>query len=118
MTAAPSASSRRRPDFTQINNHNHMKKLLYLFAAFLSLSATAQDTIYVPLTPRVYPTNWWVGMKYSKPELMIHRPDVGNAAAITVSYPGVTLADWHRAESPNYLFLHLEHRAHGKTRGI
>ena len=44
--------------------------------------------------------------------------DVGNAASRhRQSYPGVTLADWHRVENPNYLFLHLNIGAHGKTRG-
>ena len=62
---------------------------------------TAQET------PQVYPINWWTGMKYSRPELMIHGKDIGNAASVTVSYPGVQLADWHRVESANYLFLHI-----------
>jgi glycosidase len=83
----------------QTNYRNHMNKLIFLFVAFLSLNATAQD---------VYPTNWWVGMHYSKPELMIHLKDIGNAGSVTVNYPGVTLADWHRVENPNYLFLHLQ----------
>ena len=95
-----------------------MGKLFFILAAFFSISATAQnlvvdhvqlvDTINVPdPPPPIYPTNWWVGMHYSKPELMIHLKDVGNAASVTVYYPGVTLADWHRVENPNYLFLHL-----------
>jgi glycosidase len=90
-----------------INNRNHMKNLLFILAAIISLSATAQDTSYVPATPRVYPTNWWVGMKYSKPGLMIHGKDIGNASAVTISWPGVTLTDWHSVENPNYLFLHI-----------
>ncbi|HTR30965.1 MAG TPA: alpha-amylase family glycosyl hydrolase [Puia sp.] len=81
-----------------------MKKLIAHFTAFLSLSATAQ----VFDTPKVYPTNWWVGMHYSKPELMIHLKGVGNAASVTVTYPGVTITDWHRVENPNYLFLHMQ----------
>ena len=38
---------------------------------------------------------------------MIHGKDIGKAASVTVSYPGVSLADWHRVTSDNYLFLHL-----------
>jgi neopullulanase len=85
-----------------------MKKLIVIFATILSFAAAAQDTSYVPATPRVYPTNWWVGMKYSKPELMIHSKDIGNASSVTVSWPGVTLTDWHRVGNPNYLFLHIK----------
>lgn len=61
----------------------------------------AQDSLVV------YPTNWWVGMKYPVLQVMIHGKDIGNAASVSISYPGVQLVDWHRAESPNYLFLHL-----------
>jgi glycosidase len=75
--------------------------ILSFVAALTFLPAAAQETV------NVYPTNWWVGMHYSKPELMIHGKEIGNAASVTVSYPGVTLADWHRVENPNYLFLHL-----------
>ena len=75
------------------------KFLLYLAATLAaSIGAAAQQ---------VYPTNWWVGMKYSKPELLIHSENIGNAASVTLTYPGVTIADWHRVENPNYLFLHL-----------
>lgn len=62
----------------------------------------------IPTNPMVYPTNWWTGMHYSKPELMIHCKEIGNAASVTVSYPGVALSEWHRVENTNYLFLHLD----------
>src|ERR1700722_10973038 len=107
MTGAPSASNRKRPDSMQINNRKPMKKLFFVFATILSSAASAQDTSYVPATPRIYPTNWWVGMHYSKPELTIHLKDIGNAASVSLSYPGVTITDWHRVENPNYLFLRL-----------
>ncbi|HET6256125.1 MAG TPA: alpha-amylase family glycosyl hydrolase [Puia sp.] len=84
-----------------------MNKLVVFLFTLIAIAANAQDTSYVPATPHVYPTNWWVGMKYSKPELTIHSKDIGDAASVTVSYPGVTLTEWHRAENPNYLFLHL-----------
>jgi len=69
---------------------------------------TIEQTVPEGHEVTVYPTNWWVGMHYSKPELMIHQKDIGNAASVTVAYPGVTIADWHRVENPNYLFLHLQ----------
>ena len=108
-----------------------MNRLIVLLGAFFSFSSTAQDMTKIRDTiingrhliveditltdvkaendePSViYPTNWWVGMHYSKPELMIHLVDIGNAASVTVNYPGVTISDWHRVENPNYLFLHL-----------
>jgi glycosidase len=96
------------------NKSNDMNRSCLLLAIFGILSAAAYsqglDTTRsaVPTSPHVYPTNWWLGMHYSKPELMIHCKDIGNAAAVTVSYPGVKLADWHRVENANYLFLHLD----------
>lgn len=102
-----------------------MNKLFFAFAIALSLAtigsipynADAQKAAPaegreappgIPVVPRVYPTNWWVGMKYSRPELMFHGAGIGNADGIVVTWPGVALADWHHAENPNYLFLHLE----------
>jgi glycosidase len=124
MTAALSASSRKRQVFTRINYRNHMNRIYYLLAVVLvfATSAPAQEPIRhravdadrdttpppIPSTPKLYPTNWWVGMHYSKPELMIHCKDIGAAASVTLSYPGVTLSEWHRTENANYLFLHLD----------
>jgi len=89
-----------------------MNKLILLLAVCLTLSATsfAQEAPPVPSReePKVYPTNWWVGMKYSTPELMIHGKDIGHPATVTVTYPGVQLKDWHGVENANYLFLHLK----------
>jgi neopullulanase len=81
----------------------YMKRLSLFFISCMALAgvAAAQDSL------SVYPTNWWVGMKYPVVQVMIHRKDIGNAASVSVSYPGVQLVDWHRSESPNYLFLHL-----------
>jgi glycosidase len=83
----------------RINYRNQMKQLIVALSAFLSLSATAQE---------VYPTNWWVGMHYSRPELMVRLRNAGDAASVTVNYPGVILTDWHRVENPHYLFVHLK----------
>ncbi|MDQ2719601.1 MAG: glycoside hydrolase family 13 protein [Bacteroidota bacterium] len=54
-----------------------------------------------------YPTNWWVGMKNPKVQLMIHGKDVGNSNAYTINYPGVKLQKINKVESKNYVFLDL-----------
>jgi hypothetical protein len=65
-----------------------MNRLFFLLATLLTLSATADAQKDIQITetetlpegvssPQIYPTFWWVGMKYSKPELMIHFQDVG-----------------------------------------
>ncbi|HVS98424.1 MAG TPA: alpha-amylase family glycosyl hydrolase [Puia sp.] len=79
-----------------------MQKLSVFFAAcWLCLGAAAQ------LPTKVYPTNWWVGMKHSTIEVMIRGEGVGEAKSVAVRYPGVSLVDWHRVENPHYLFLHI-----------
>lgn len=62
----------------------------------------------------VYPTNWWVGMKNPKLQLMIHQDNIANkipmyklSAAGMKLAEGVTLKMIHRAENPNYVFLDL-----------
>jgi glycosidase len=99
MTAAPSASSRKKPDFVRLLKFFVMQKtFLALIACLLFRPATAQV---------IYPTNWWTGMKHSTIQLLIRGEDVGKTTGITVNYPGVTLTDWHHAGNPHYLILHV-----------
>ncbi len=77
-----------------------LPRLLYaLLLLLLSLSLPAQDL-------RVEPPNWWIGMRDSSLQLLIHGVDAG-AWDLTVSGAGVTLAETHTADSPNYLFADL-----------
>src|SRR3954464_12750145 len=55
----------------------------------------------------VYPTNWWVGMKNPRLQLMLHANNIGHGSAATVSYPGVTIQKVFQPENPNYLFIDL-----------
>ena len=73
-------------------------------AANASLSATqAQAAASV----RIDPTFWWVGMKNPKLQLLVHRPGIGTSTARLAPYPGVTLNESHKLESPNYLVVNL-----------
>src|SRR5438309_1510021 len=56
---------------------------------------------------KVYPTNWWVGMKNPDLRLMIHGTAVGKAPSVQLSYPGIQLIKVRPADNPNYLFLDL-----------
>ncbi len=67
----------------------------------LCSSATAQEI-------KVYPANWWVGMKHSVVQVMIRGGKVGEAKNISVDYPGVKLLDHHRVSNPHYLFVRLK----------
>jgi glycosidase len=56
---------------------------------------------------KVYPTNWWVGMKNPALQLMVHGRLIGDDTVVQIAYPGVRLLKAHRVENPNYLFLDL-----------
>ena len=79
------------------------KSLLFLLPALLcaGLSVCAQQL-------NVYPTNWYVGMKDPKVQLMVHRDKVGDATISLRAYAGVKLTKRFTPDNHNYQFLDLE----------
>lgn len=69
-------------------------------------TAPEQVNIDVENTVNVYPTNWWIGMKNPKLQLMLHGTNAGTSTA-AINYPGVTLVKTNKVENRNYLFLDL-----------
>jgi glycosidase len=55
---------------------------------------------------RIEPPNWWIGMKYDTVQILLYGENVGNAE-IFPAHRGATVIDYHKAESPNYLFIDL-----------
>jgi len=55
---------------------------------------------------RIEPPNWWLGFKNSNVQLMVNGKGIG-ATTPSILYKGVSLNAFHRAESPNYLFLDI-----------
>ena len=61
-----------------------------------------------------YPTNWWVGMKWNKVQVMVHGDKIADnfpmikmgAAGVKLA-TGVNLVKINRVENPNYIFLDL-----------
>lgn len=52
----------------------------------------------------VYPTNWWVGMKWNKVQLLIRGSYDGfNKQKVSIDYPGVTVTNVHPFENGKYL---------------
>jgi len=77
------------------------KIFLSLFAQLLSVVAFSQDYT-------CYPTNWWVGMKWNKVQVMIHGDAIANAGkGYSISYPGVKIEKVNKVENTNYIFLDL-----------
>lgn len=54
-----------------------------------------------------YPTNWWVGMKNPKVQVMVHGKDFGKGIITVADYPGVVVEKIQPAENPNYVFIDL-----------
>ena len=77
-----------------------MKKLFLLLILFLSNGLIAQ-------IERVEPAFWWVGMKNTQLQLLIHGAEICNRK-VEIQYPGVKILKTNRACSPNYLFVTLE----------
>ena len=80
-----------------------MKALITLATALLM----SLPTLAAEPPPRVEPPNWWVGMRDTSLQLMLHAPGIGDAKPVLAPYPGFTLKGSHRATSPNYLFVDL-----------
>jgi glycosidase len=81
-----------------------MKALITLVTALLM----TLPTLAAEPSHRVEPPNWWVGMRDTSLQLMLHAPGIADARPALAPYPGVTLKASHRATSPNYLFLDLD----------
>lgn len=81
-----------------------MKALITLATSLLmTLPAMAAETAH-----RVEPPNWWVGMRDTSLQLMLHAPGIADAQPTLTPYPGVTLKASHRVTSANYLFVDLD----------
>ncbi|MCX6234267.1 MAG: glycoside hydrolase family 13 protein [Bacteroidetes bacterium] len=77
--------------------------VLFLFLFFIPFAWSRSQDISIG---RVEPPFWWTGMKYPELQLLVY----GNDIALTepfISYPGVLLAQTHRTENLNYLFIDL-----------
>ena len=55
----------------------------------------------------LYPSNWWVGMKYNKLQVMIRGEGVGNHTGYTTKYAGVTITKVNKFANKNYVILDM-----------
>src|SRR4051812_44117595 len=79
-----------------------MKK--FVFICFLSLLITHYS---FSQNVEVYPSNWWVGMKWNKVQLMVYYPHIGSAKRFVVPKTGVKVLKINTVENKNYLFFDL-----------
>ncbi|OYU54689.1 MAG: alpha-amylase [Chitinophagaceae bacterium BSSC1] len=88
-----------------------MKKiaLLVLMTAMLQLFVEAQYA-------KCYPSNWWVGMKWIKVQILVQGEYDGfNKEQVRIQYPGVKLLKSTPLENGKYLAIDLEISANAKA---
>ncbi len=81
-----------------------MKNLVFVLIASLSMSWAAAAPYQVQ---HVEPPNWWVGMKHSQLQLMVHGERIAELQP-AIAYPGVRILDVERTDNPNYLFIKVQ----------
>lgn len=82
-----------------------MKMRLFIVTAFLLVTLSALADEYK--VDGVYPTNWWVGMKNPRLQLMVKGANIAENN-FSVYYPGVKLVKVNKVENRNYVFLDLQ----------
>lgn len=89
-----------------------MKKITaawLLVLCFMTVYAQPKSSL-----DRVEPAFWWVGMKNSNLQLIVHGEQI-TQREVKLSYPGVELVKVHQVENPNYLFIDLRIDAGAKA---
>lgn len=79
-----------------------MKNIFLLIFAILIGSISYCRTTDV----KCYPSNWWIGMKNPKLQLMLHGDNIA-LSSFHIKYPGVTVTKITKVENPNYIFIDL-----------
>ena len=64
---------------------------------------------------KLYPTNWFAGMKNQSLQIMVHGIKIANEPIKLTKYAGVSLLKVNKVENPNYLFLDLKINAKAKA---
>ena len=76
----------------------------WLLSVLLGLFAAGASADY--RIEHLEPATWWVGMKSSRLQLMVHGERIAELTP-AFDYPGVSVARVTRTENPNYLFIDL-----------
>jgi hypothetical protein len=80
-----------------------MRKFIFLPFLFSFFNAFAQNEI------KIYPSNWWVGMKNPHLQVLIRGKNAGKGKLIfsPADNPGIKLESIQKVKNPNYLFLNF-----------
>src|SRR3954454_4543179 len=80
-----------------------MRKIIFLPFLFSFYYSLAQNEI------KIYPSNWWVGMKNPHLQVLLHGKNIGKGTLLfsKTSNPGIRLDSVQKLKNPNYLFLNF-----------
>lgn len=83
-----------------------MKKTLSFWIVSYALICASDLVAQTPSIQRINPTNWYVGMKNPKLQLLVYGKNIGDCD-VKINYQGISLEKINKVENPNYLFLDL-----------
>ena len=83
-----------------------MKNISITLVAALLLFFAGQKAEAVEIQ-HLDPPCWWVGMKNTELQIMFHGPEISKSE-VSIKYPGVTIKEVVKVDSPNYLFIYLD----------
>src|SRR4051812_49252320 len=79
-----------------------MKKILPVFIFIFSIAHSFSQYA------EIYPTNWWIGMKWNKVQLLIHgKSENFNNEKVSINYPGINIINIHKFENTKYLAVDI-----------
>lgn len=83
-----------------------MKNIFIKMSCLFSLYSIVASSF--AQAPELYPSNWWVGMKWNKVQILVRGTgDKFNSQSVNIAYPGVQLQKINRLSNNNYYALDL-----------
>jgi glycosidase len=81
-----------------------MKIRLFVFVLFVLFCFEGLQAQYAT----IYPTNWWVGMKHNKIQLLVKGNYTGfNRESVEINYPGIIVKEVHQLENGKYMAIDI-----------
>lgn len=112
--------------FCHLEFHFIMHKQIHLLLLLLFTACLVQAQ-----TVKIYPSNWWTGMKHNQVQLLIRGEGTLDRNSVHIRYPGVRVTAIHTVENPKYLLadvvvtpealpgaVHIEVSCAGKTQTL
>ena len=81
------------------------------FWVILSSLFLVPCSLFAQQNVEVYPSNWWVGMKWNKVQVIVYTPDMTGDIPnrkVICNYPGIKIKNVHSVENKKYLFVDIE----------